>query len=110
MARVDILINGRTYPIACDDGQEDRVRDMAAFVDDQLGRLRTTAGSASDMHLMIMVSLMLADQLFDAGGNVRQTPPPPPALRPSPEDPALAIRLGKLADVVEGLAERVRHA
>ena len=110
MARVDIMINGRPYPIACDDGQEDRVRDMAAFVDDQLGRLRSTAGSASDMHLMIMVSLMLADQLFDTAGNMRQTPPPPPASRPSADDPALAARLGKLADVVEGLAERVRHA
>ena len=110
MARVDIMINGRPYPIACDDGQEDRVRDMAAFVDDQLGRLRSTAGSASDMHLMIMVSLMLADQLFDTAGNMRQTPPPPPAPRPSADDPALAARLGKLADVVEGLAERVRHA
>ena len=110
MARVDIMINGRPYPIACDDGQEDRVRDMAAFVDDQLGRLRSTAGSASDMHLMIMVSLMLADQLFDTAGNMRQTPPPPPTPRPSADDPALAARLGKLADVVEGLAERVRHA
>lgn len=65
MARVDISLNGRSYPIACEDGQEQRVRDIAEFVDERLGDIKQAFAQASDTHLLVMVSLMVADELFD---------------------------------------------
>src|SRR3546814_13832923 len=53
------------YPIACDDGQEERVRQAAAYVDGRLTEVKAAARSASDAHLLLMVSLLLADELFD---------------------------------------------
>src|SRR3546814_6324355 len=50
------------YPIACDDGQEERVRQAAAYVDGRLTEVKAAARSASDAHLLLMVSLLLADE------------------------------------------------
>lgn len=66
MARVEIVLNGRPYPIACEDGQEDRVREVAAFLEERLADLRQQAPNATDSQLLVMVSLMVADELFDA--------------------------------------------
>ena len=33
MAEVTIYINGRSYDIACDNGQEGRIVDLAAYID-----------------------------------------------------------------------------
>lgn len=66
MARVEIVLNGRPYPIACEDGQEDRVREVAAFLEERLAELRQQAPNANDSQLLVMVSLMVADELFDA--------------------------------------------
>jgi cell division protein ZapA len=68
MARVDVTFNGRVYPIACDDGQEPRVREVAAYVNQRLNEVKSATRSASDTHLLVMVSLLLADELFDARG------------------------------------------
>ena len=39
MGQVDIAINGKTYRIACEDGEEQRLCNLAAMVDAQLARL-----------------------------------------------------------------------
>ncbi|HET8727510.1 MAG TPA: cell division protein ZapA [Alphaproteobacteria bacterium] len=65
MARVDVTFNGRVYPIACDDGQEQRVREIAAYVDVRLAEVKASVRSASDAHLLLMVCLLLGDELFD---------------------------------------------
>ena len=39
MAQVDLLVNGQSYRIACEDGQEDRLIDLAAMVDEKVAEL-----------------------------------------------------------------------
>ncbi|GIL40173.1 cell division protein ZapA [Roseiterribacter gracilis] len=63
MARVEIAINGRTYTVACDEGQEDRVRELGAFVDEKLKSLG--GGGASEAQLLVLTSLVLADELIE---------------------------------------------
>lgn len=63
MARVEIAINGRTYTVACDEGQEDRVRELGAYVDDKLKSLG--GGGASEAQLLVLTSLVLADELIE---------------------------------------------
>ncbi len=66
MARVDITLNDRVFPIACEDGQEGRLMEIAGYVDDKLREIKTGIGTASDMHLLVMAGLMVADELLDA--------------------------------------------
>ena len=105
MARVDISLNGRIYPIACEDGQENRVREMAAYVDRKFAELRNSGHAATDMHLLAMVTLLVADELFDARAAVQEQEGDGV---PS-EDPAVLAAVEGLATRVESLAERLER-
>lgn len=105
MARVEINLNNRPYPIACEDGQEGRVREVASFVQERIREIQGSVRTATDTHLLVMVALMLGDELLDLReGKV----PGAAAPAPSPlDDPELSSRLQKLADRIEAIAARV---
>lgn len=65
--RVTITINGRSFPIHCNIGEEDRIKDLAFYVDEKAKELtKNFSGKINDLHLIIMVSLLIADELHDA--------------------------------------------
>jgi cell division protein ZapA len=66
MAVVDVMVNGRTYPVACDDGQEDHLIDLAHYIDKRVAELAKTMGQVGDARLMLMASLLIADELSEA--------------------------------------------
>ena len=66
MARIDITLAGRSYPIACDDGQEERVLEIARYIESRMTEIRGSFASVGDNHLLVMVTLLVVDELFDA--------------------------------------------
>lgn len=64
MADVNLLIDGRSYSVACDEGQEKRLSQLGAYVD---ARMRDTgiAGTNNKGQAMALASLVLADEIFD---------------------------------------------
>lgn len=66
MAQVAITINGRKYQVACDDGQEAHLARLGTYVDKRVGELVAAMGQVDDARLLVMVSLLLADELSDA--------------------------------------------
>jgi cell division protein ZapA len=66
MAVVDVMVNGRTYPVACDDGQEDHLIDLAHYIDKRVAELAKTMGQVGDARLILMASLLIADELSEA--------------------------------------------
>ncbi|MBT5263890.1 MAG: cell division protein ZapA [Rhodospirillaceae bacterium] len=65
MAQVDISINAKAYRISCEDGQENRIRDLARMVDAHVGDLVEQVGQIGDARLLVMASLLVADELAD---------------------------------------------
>lgn len=65
MAEVNVTINGRTYGIACDDGQEQRVLDLGKYVDERLKEIAKAGAASNESHLLVLTSLVLADEIFD---------------------------------------------
>ena len=65
MAEVTIYINGRSYDITCDNGQEGRVVDLANYIDQKLQEISHSGGSYNDTHLTVLTALVLTDELFD---------------------------------------------
>jgi len=65
MAEVNITINGKQYGIACDDGQEQRVVDLANFVNGRLKEIAAAGAGTNDSHLLVLTSIVMADELFD---------------------------------------------
>ena len=66
MAQVTLKINDRSYEMSCDDGQEDHLRKLAEHVDDRMRQLAGSVGQVGEARLLIMASLLIADELYDA--------------------------------------------
>lgn len=77
MAEVNVTINGRTFGIACDDGQEQRVLDLGKYVDERLRDISRAGAANNESHLMVLTSLVLADEVFDLLENGGQGAPAP---------------------------------
>ena len=65
MAQVDVSVNGQSYRIACEDGQEDRLVDLAAMVDEKVSDLVNQIGQVGSNRLLVMAALIIADELVD---------------------------------------------
>lgn len=68
MGQVQIRINGRSYEIACDDGEEDHVAELGRFIDKRVGDLAQRLGQVGDSRLLVMAALVIADELSEAYG------------------------------------------
>lgn len=64
MAEVNLAIDGRSYPIACDDGQERRVQQLGSYVDQRMKEV-AIAGANNKTQALVLASLVLADEVFD---------------------------------------------
>jgi len=65
MAQVEVSVNGRSYMVACDDGQEAHVVRLGRYVDQKVQTLVKTVGQVGDARLLLMASLIVADELVD---------------------------------------------
>lgn len=66
MPQVNVLIGGRTYRIACGDGEEEHLRGLAARLEGKIDELRGTFGEIGDARITVMAALTIADQLAGA--------------------------------------------
>lgn len=66
MPQVVVSINTRSYAVACGDGEEQHLLRLAAEVDRRVSDLARDVGQVGDARLLLMASLLLADDLEDA--------------------------------------------
>ena len=105
MAEVDLFIAGRSYRVACRDGEEDALRKAAALVDAKSREALAGLGTLSEARQLLFASLLLADEMVDPDSAAPARPVPEPAAPPPPAvDPALATRAERLAERLESLA------
>jgi len=100
MAEVDLIIAGRSYRVACRDGEEDSLRAAARLVDGKSREALAGLGSLSESRQLLFASLLLADQLIDKPGGQAV-----PAAAPAPAEPLLAERAERIAGRLESLAD-----
>jgi cell division protein ZapA len=72
MPIVNIMVNARGYAIACDDGEEDHLRELATCVDGKVKRLLESVGQVGDAKLILMAALLIADDYFDAASRLAE--------------------------------------
>ena len=97
MAVVTLSINGRPYEMACDDNQVARIQELGDEVDRRAKMLLKHLGGIPDARLLVMVSLMLADELSEAKSAVEA-------------DAVLAECIDSLAVRVESIADRMERS
>ncbi len=72
MSQVEITINGRQYRVACEDGQETHLTNLASYFDGKMASLIDEVGQIGDTSLMVMAGLLIADELSDANEELTQ--------------------------------------
>ena len=66
MPEISLNINERNYQVTCDDGQEAHLRKLAGHLDERIQGLVGAVGQVGEGRLLVMASLMVADELFEA--------------------------------------------
>ena len=64
MSVVTLNIAGYSYKIACQDGQEEHIMDLAKFLDEKATKLTNSIGYIQENQLLAMVSVLVAQELF----------------------------------------------
>ena len=65
MAQVTVHINSRSYTLACEEGEEDHLRELAQYLDGHVTDLKARFGQIGDSRLLVMASLTIADQFSE---------------------------------------------
>jgi cell division protein ZapA len=71
MSHINVTINGRQYRMACEEGQESRLLQLAESFEARIGDLRGKFGEIGDSRLTVMAALTLADELLDTEERIR---------------------------------------
>ena len=66
MSQVEIRVNGREYRVTCEEGQEERLQRLAAFLDKRASAMSAGLPDISDARLMLLSALTICDELFEA--------------------------------------------
>ncbi len=113
MPTVDVSINGRLYAVACDEGQQDRLRQLGGMVDQRVRGL-SSGGPVSgigETHILVLAALMLADELSESGAAPVSQPCLPEAEPASQiDEDLLVITIDHLANRIAVIADRLDRA
>jgi cell division protein ZapA len=100
-AMVDLTIAGRTYQVACREGEEDNLQAAARLVDAKSREALSGLGTLSEARQFLFAALLLADQLVD------QRPDIAASAAPAAPDPKLVSQAEAVAGRLESLAARL---
>lgn len=98
MAEVSLTIGGRQHLVGCRDGEEPRLRQLAAMVDERWAVAARAAGGTGGERAMLFVALMLADDLDESEH------------RPAKGAAVSEAALTRIADRLEALAEALEQS
>jgi cell division protein ZapA len=72
MSQVTVTINGRQFRMACEDGQEGHLMNLARDLDVRIEGLRSKFGEIGDTRLTVMAALTIADSLSETGQRIKR--------------------------------------
>lgn len=109
MPLVNVMVNGRAYTIACDEGEEDHLKELASHVDAKAREVLGAVGQVGDQRMLLMAALLIADEHHDLAAKVAAGTQA--ASQSSGEKHSLHLRAEEAesaaADALEGAAKRL---
>lgn len=116
MGHVQVTIAGRSYRMACGDGEEAHLAGLAAGFDGKITEMRGAFGEIGDMRLHVMAALTVADELSETKRRIETLEAEIAALkavaaagaqRTDASDRQVAEALTRTAERVERIARRL---
>ena len=119
MSQVSVTINGRQFRMACEDGQEDHLMELARELDVRIEGLRAKFGEIGDNRLTVMAALTVADELAEMGKRLKgleeemaaaQEARVAGADRAQSAQAAVAIALAAAAERIESVTRKLNQS
>ncbi|MEL6751572.1 MAG: cell division protein ZapA [Pseudomonadota bacterium] len=112
MPQVAVQINGKTYRMACDEGQEAHLLDLAQRFDATINSLKGSFGEIGDQRLTVMAGVMVTDELQEMRHKMRGLEAELATLRASgvgqsSREASLAAGLEKAAERIEDMTAKL---
>ena len=114
MPQVALRINGRSYEITCQDGQEEHLRGVGAYFDTRVRQVAEAVGQVGEGRLLVIAALLLADELFETRERLKglsgQDAGSGQDTGSGPDAGEAAEKLDQAAALIETLARRLEQA
>ena len=116
MAQVTVQIDGKAYRMACEEGQEGHLEELAAGFDRYVGHLKSQFGEIGDLRITVMAGIMVMDEMNELSRQVASLQAEVATLRESREgtmassearDQALLAAVEEMTTRINGLAARL---
>lgn len=109
MPSVSVMINGKAYRMACDEGQEQHLLGLGERLNTAIDELRTSFGEIGDQRLIVMAAITMADQAAESGRRLGLAEAELARLREeAAESPERERRAdAEIADALAGAADRI---
>ncbi|MEW9856783.1 cell division protein ZapA [Novosphingobium sp. M1R2S20] len=107
MSNVHLSIGGRSYTVACADGEEEHVSSLGQMIDTKISA-NSGLKQQGEPRMLLFAALMLADELHEARSELeiaRATP-----AKPGPVSAEIEDRVTRIAERVEILARHLEHS
>ena len=114
MGDVNLIIQGKSYPIACDPGEETRVRALGRYFDEQVGEIARTGAATEENHLLVLTGLILTDRIDELQTALNDVPlqAMQPAIletfTPPDDEPEILAAIEQLSSRIDSVAERLQ--
>ena len=116
MAQVTVTIDGKAYRMACEEGQEGHLTDLAARFDQYVGHLKSQFGEIGDLRITVMSGIMVMDELSEVTRKVAKLESEISALKSAQDgvlenkqhdEQALVLALGEVTGRLNALATKL---
>ena len=105
MAHVNVTIAGKSYRMACGEGEEAHLAELALGFDARIAEMRKAFGEIGDMRLHVMAALTVCDELAESRKRLAVAEMEAARLRQTAEagEARLAEGIGQAAERIERL-------
>lgn len=118
MPELHVSIGGRSFPVACQDGEEHFLRAAAAMLDAEAQPIVAQMGRLPESKMLLMAGLMLADKTAAVEDEIRALKARIAELESRPDmkievpviPPQVTETLAEIAAQAEALAQRIDEA
>jgi cell division protein ZapA len=119
MSQVSVTINGRQFRMACEDGQEGHLMNLARDLDSRIEGLRAKFGEIGDTRLTVMAALTIADSLAETGSRIKRLEDELASLKDARTEAinldkaahtAIATALNAAAERIESIVKKLNQA
>jgi cell division protein ZapA len=109
MGQVSVTLNGRTYRLECGEGEEAHLIALSEYLGSHVDTMKYKFGQVGDDRLILMASLMVTDELWEARRQLQELKSAMTELRrdrSAVDDTTKTLR-GDLADTISAAADRL---